>query len=118
MQEERYTVSGATYIAKIEESDEGTTLSIRKKASFTPIYTIFAQSEVLSINGEDFDLQHILYYGHDGNSLTVIGSQNHVYEEFEGDMEKIQTLLDDEIQCYKIPCSDAVANIIADACNL
>ena len=51
MQEERYTVSGATYIAKIEDSDEGTTISIRKKASFTPIYTIFAQSEVLSING-------------------------------------------------------------------
>lgn len=118
MQEERYTVSGTTYIAKIEESDEGTTLSIRKKASFTPIYTIFAQSEVLSINGEDFDLQHILYYGHNGNFLTVIGSQNHVYEECEGNMEKIQALPDNETQNYEIPCSDTVADIIADACNL
>lgn len=118
MQEERYTVSGATYIAKIEDSDEGTTISIRKKASFTPLYTIFAQSEVLSINGEDYDLKHILYYGHDGNSLTVIGSQNHVYEECEGDMEKIQALPDEEIQYHEIPCSDAVADIIADACNL
>lgn len=118
MQEERYTVSGATYIAKIEESDEGTTLSIRKKASFTPIYTIFAQSEVLSINGKDFDLQHILYYGHNGNFLTVIGSQNHVYEECEGNMEKIQALPNNETQNYEIPCSDTVADIIADACNL
>lgn len=118
MQEERYTVSGATYIAKIEDSDEGTTISIRKKASFTPIYTIFAQSEVLSINGKDFDLQHILYYGHNGNSLTVIGSQNHVYEECEGNMEKIQALPDNETQNYEIPCSDTVADIIADACNL
>lgn len=118
MQEERYTVSGTTYIARIEESDEGTTISIRKKASFTPIYTIFAQSEVLSINGKDFDLQHILYYGHNGNFLTVIGSENHIYEECEGNMEKIQALPDEEIQNYEIPCSDAVANIIADACNL
>lgn len=118
MKEERYTVSGTTYIAKIEESDERTTLSIRKKASFTPIYTIFAQPEVLSINGKDFDLQHILYYGHNGNSLIVIGSQNHVYEECEGDMEKIQALPDEEIQNYEIPCSHAVANIIADACNM
>ena len=118
MQEERYTVSGTTYIAKIEEEDEGTTLSIRKKASFTPIYTIFAQSEVLSINGRDFDLKHILYYGHNGNFLTVIGSQNHVYEECEGNMEKIQALPDNETQNYEIPCSDTVADIIADACNL
>lgn len=118
MQEERYTVSGATYIAKIEDSDEGTTISIRKKASFTPIYTIFAQSEVLSINGKDFDLQHILYYGHNGHFLTVIGSQNHVYEECEGNMEKIQALPDNETQNYEIPCSDTVADIIADACNL
>lgn len=118
MQEERYTVSGTTYIARIEESDEGTTISIRKKASFTPIYTIFAQSEVLSINGKDFDLQHILYYGHNGNFLTVIGSQNHVYEECEGNMEKIQALPDNETQNYEIPCSDIVADIIADACNL
>lgn len=118
MQEERYTVSGTTYIAKIEETEEGTTISIRKKASFTPLYSIFAQSELLSINGEAFDLKHILYYGHNGNFLTVIGSQNHVYEECEGNMEKIQVLPDNETQNYEIPCSDTVADIIADACNL
>lgn len=118
MQEERYTVSGTTYIVKIEETESGTTVSIRKKASFTPIYTIFAQSEVLSINKKDFDVRHLLYYGHDGNFLTVIGSENHVYEECDGDMEKIQTLPDDEIQYYEIPCSLAVSIIIADACNL
>lgn len=59
-----------------------------------------------------------MYYGHNENFLTVIGSQNHVYEECEGNMEKIQALPDNETQNYEIPCSDTVADIIADACNL
>lgn len=118
MQEERYTISGTTYIARIEETEEGTTISIRKKASFTPIYTLYAQPEILSINGKDFDLKHILYFVHDGNFLTVTVSEEHVYEECNGSLEKIQALPDDEVQRYDIPCNIAIADIIQDACAM